>query len=127
MNDMLIEQRIDKETSAQDVENVYEFLKEVCRKRTIDYYETIMGILHFSMDDAHLREFVMPRVLGGISQHEIDRTKDEFMAITAVIVLKGSKPSTPGPGFFCFKPNNMSRDVFFAKCLSTLYAYWSKN
>ena len=118
------ELKIDDRLSTNDVKKVYDKLIGVARKgkNSIIHYDEIMLIAGLDRENAHDRETVLGRMLGGISQHEMDCDRPP---LSAIVVLK-LKPQVPGKGFFGFNDTKLSDYEYWIKKINEVWKHWSK-
>ena len=125
IGEMLHRQGIENWLSSEAVEKVYGRLIEIAKKgrgATISYGE-VMAIADLDRENTFEREQVLGRMLGGISQHEMESGRP----LLSSIVVYSTKPRMPGPGFFELFNNGREDVAWLNTVLEETWKYWSGN
>jgi len=141
IKEMLIGQEIDDRLSVETVQEVYQKLIEVAKKKgpyTKGYitYEEVMLLAELNRENTYEREVVLCAMLGDISIHEHESNRP---MLSAVVVHKPNPQmgilAMPGDGFFNLAYDlglyDGSRDTkdrmrFFSKEIKKVWEYWNR-
>lgn len=105
-------------------EKLLKKLINVAERKSLITYEEVADLLGLNLDDPDDHYHTLPTMMGELNEEMMELGKP---MITALIVLKNSRPYTPGEGFYNLmirlkrmKPNE-DRQLFWAKEVNTIH------
>lgn len=108
---------------------VYRTCKDVARKQSVITYEELNNRCELSLDYGDISHRTkISNMLGDVSEFEVRKGRP---MLSVVVVLKGSKPMSPGDGFFHWAAKigvarlpKENKQKFFARILGETHRYW---